>query len=123
MNRYTIYLIVFIMAATMPTQAQEVLFPAQNAKNVNIDTHLVLHFTDSPTIGEKGCIKVYEEGSNRLVDCLDLSIPAGPTEKERTRKLLIPRYLMSTKQQTIPMPTLSPVLLQAVTSPKTRLTN
>ncbi len=86
MNRYTIYLIVFIMAATMPTQAQEVLFPAQNAKNVNIDTHLVLHFTDSPTIGEKGCIKVYEEGSNRLVDCLDLSIPAGPTEKRKNPK-------------------------------------
>ena len=86
MNHYTIYLIVFIMAATMPTQAQEVLFPAQNAKNVNIDTHLVLHFTDSPTIGEKGCIKVYEEGSNRLVDCLDLSIPAGPTEKRKNPK-------------------------------------
>ena len=38
MNRYITHLAAFIMAATVSTQAQEVLSPAQNAENVNIDT-------------------------------------------------------------------------------------
>ncbi len=83
MNRHIIYLAALMMAAPVSVQAQVSLFPAQNAENVNIDTHLVLHFTETPTIGKQGCIKVYEEGSNRLVDSLDMSIPAGPTEKRK----------------------------------------
>ena len=101
MNRYITHLAAFIMAATVSTQAQEVLSPAQNAENVNLDTHLVLHFTEQPTIGKKGYIKVYEEGSNRLVDCLDMSIPAGPTERRKNPQAIytpVPYKYQATNQ-------------------------
>jgi len=61
-------------------QAQSFRFPEQNAANVNPDTHLVLKFDSAPVIGNKGFIRIFEEGTNRQVDCLDLSIPAGPTK-------------------------------------------
>ncbi|WP_321517288.1 pectinesterase family protein [uncultured Bacteroides sp.] len=64
-------------SATM--QAQISRFPDQNAVNVNPDTHLVLKFDSTPTIGNKGFVRVFEEGTNKQVDCLDLSIPAVPT--------------------------------------------
>lgn len=55
------------------------LFPASNAVEVNPDTHLVMTFLSKPKIGNKGKIRVYELATHRLVDSLDLSIPAGPT--------------------------------------------
>lgn len=66
-------------------KAQNTLFPEQNAVNVNPDTHLVLKFDSAPTIGNKGFIRVFEEGTNRQVDCLDLSIPAGPTQGQSNK--------------------------------------
>ncbi|MBQ9477499.1 MAG: carbohydrate esterase [Bacteroidales bacterium] len=56
------------------------LFPSQGARNVNPDTHLVLTFDGTPRIGESGFIRVYDAATDELVDCLDLSIPAGPTQ-------------------------------------------
>jgi hypothetical protein len=32
-------------------------------------------------VGEKGLIRVYDKTTGKLVDQLDLSIPAGPTER------------------------------------------
>lgn len=55
------------------------LFPAINATDVNPDTHLAITFSSEPKIGNTGKIRVFELGTNRLVDSLDLSIPAGPT--------------------------------------------
>jgi pectinesterase len=54
-------------------------FPADKAINVNPDTHLELTFTDVPVPGKSGLIRIYDAANNRLVDLLDLSIPAGPT--------------------------------------------
>jgi len=54
-------------------------FPADKATAVNPDTHLVLTFPSAPILGKSGQIRIYDASSNRLVDTLDLSIPAGPT--------------------------------------------
>jgi pectinesterase len=54
-------------------------FPADKAKGVNPDTHLVLTFPSEPTLGESGQIRIYDAADDRLVDVLDLSIPPGPT--------------------------------------------
>jgi pectinesterase len=54
-------------------------FPAHEAKGVNPDTHLVLTFPGSPTLGAAGQIRIYDAADDRLVDVLDMSIPPGPT--------------------------------------------
>jgi len=53
-------------------------FPADKARNVNPDTHLELTFPDVPVVGKSGKISIYDMADNRLVDLLDMSIPAGP---------------------------------------------
>lgn len=53
--------------------------PAPNAIGVNADTHLTIGFSGIPVLGKKGCIRIFDAATNRQVDCLDLSIPAGPT--------------------------------------------
>ncbi len=77
------FLLATLVACVTAASAQTVLFPAPNTAGVNIDTHLVLTFDSQPVVGAKGLIKVFEQGTNRLVDCLDLSIPAGPTESRK----------------------------------------
>lgn len=59
-------------------------FPANKAKDVNPDTHLVLSFRSQPTLGKTGKIRIYDAANNRLVDVLDMSIPAGPTISTKT---------------------------------------
>jgi len=54
-------------------------FPANNARNINPDTHLVLTFPEQPVLGTSGKICIYDASDNRLVDMLDLSIPPGKT--------------------------------------------
>src|SRR5512136_1282722 len=54
--------------------------PADKAGNVNPDTHLVLTFPSAPVLGQSGQIRIYDAANNRMVDSLDLSIPAGPTK-------------------------------------------
>jgi pectinesterase len=56
-----------------------VIFPPNKSNNVNPDTHLELTFPDVPLLGTKGQIRIYDMADNRMVDSLDISIPAGPT--------------------------------------------
>ena len=56
-------------------------FPPNGATGVNPDTHLVLRFASPPTIGHAGRIRIYDAADDKLVDELDLGIPAGPTER------------------------------------------
>jgi len=58
-----------------------VLSPAAGATDINPDTHLVITFPDAPTLGTAGLIRIIDTGTNRVVDTLDLSIPAGPAER------------------------------------------
>ena len=67
------------LAACTPA-ADIALCPANGAKGVDVDTHLTLTFSEAPTVGHQGWIRIYDLGSGECVDSLDLSVPAGPTE-------------------------------------------
>jgi pectin methylesterase-like acyl-CoA thioesterase len=81
--------LVFVAAAA-PVGAATVLLPANGARQVNPDTHLTLRFDQPPVLGSSGLIRIYDAANGRLVDTLDLGIPAGPTERT---KLPAPPYL------------------------------
>ena len=77
--------------ASMPVQKVETtpsyrLFPANKAKGVPPDTHLTIEFDSPVQLNNKGVIRIYESHTGRLVDTLDMSIPAGPTEPDMIRK-------------------------------------
>ena len=55
------------------------MMPENGATDVNIDTHLVLTMDEDAVIGNCGFISVYEHKTGKLVDRIDMSIPAGPT--------------------------------------------
>ena len=80
MKRILILLALFAWTACQPAAPGGVsLFPAQGARQVNPDTHLVITFDGTPHIGESGFIRVFDAATDEQVDFLDLSIPAGPT--------------------------------------------
>ena len=70
-------------AAVLAARADQipVLFPAPQATGINPDTHLVLTFPTDVQLGTRGCIRVFDQQTGKQVDVLDLSIPAGPTER------------------------------------------
>nr|WP_315212237.1 pectinesterase family protein [uncultured Duganella sp.] len=71
---------------TLPALAAQVAplaSPASGARDVNPDTHLVLHFTQPPVLGKSGRIRIYDAADDQLVDTLDLGIPAGPTARTK----------------------------------------
>src|SRR5580704_17096812 len=57
--------------------------PANHATRVNPDTHLVLTFSSALTLGNSGQIRIYDAADHKIVDTLDLSIPAGPDPSHR----------------------------------------
>lgn len=65
-----------------------ILSPANKAITVNPDTHLELTFPGVPALGNSGQIRIYDASDNRLVDVLDLSIPAGPTTRDTTKNAI-----------------------------------
>ena len=76
-------ILIFILAMTAGVcHSQNTIVamePKNGAADVNIDTHLVLTMTEDVVIGQRGFISVYDKSSGKLVDRLDMSIPAGPT--------------------------------------------
>ena len=58
------------------------MMPENGAVDVNVDTHLQLAMAEEATLGRKGFISVYDKHTGRLVDRLDMSIPAGPAEPQ-----------------------------------------
>ena len=75
-----------IIASTICTSMAENniigMFPENGATEVNIDTHLRLTMSDKAVVGKKGYISVYDKKTGKLVDRLDMSIPAGPTKSQ-----------------------------------------
>jgi len=57
------------------------VYPQHNSSGINPDTHLILTFASAPTLGKSGQIRIYDAAGHRLVDTLDLSIPAGPDRR------------------------------------------
>ena len=80
----------FAGASALAADGVPAMQPARGAQGVNPDTHLVLRFAQPPVLGATGKIRIYDAADDRLVDTLDLSIPAGPTERT---KLPQPPYL------------------------------
>jgi hypothetical protein len=76
--------VAFLPVGVVEAQAAGVnLFPADKASGVNPDTHLVLTFASAPAIGKSGHIRIYDADGHKLVDTLDMSIPAGPDPLRR----------------------------------------
>ncbi|HXE06791.1 MAG TPA: pectinesterase family protein [Acidobacteriaceae bacterium] len=75
--------LVTVFAANTASAQSLTLFPANRATHVNPDTHLVLTFPAAPTIGASGQIRIYDAAGHKLVDTLDMSIPAGPDPSRR----------------------------------------
>ncbi len=75
---------VLLLAANCYSHAQKASFipftSHTDAGNVCIDTHLRLSFKETPILGSKGWIRVYDAATGKAVDSLDISKPAGLTE-------------------------------------------
>ena len=84
MKNFTLCILIVLVTLTLGSVSAQrapaliIRFPADKSVGANPDTHLVLTFPDSPTLGKSGQIRIYDAADNRLVDTLDLSIPAGP---------------------------------------------
>lgn len=74
----TVIGVFLILSASFPTAAQ-IFSPTDKATLVNPDVQLKLTFSEVPTIGKSGKIRVYDAADDRLVDMLDMSIPPGPS--------------------------------------------
>lgn len=82
MTKKILILLSLVWTAITATADGVLLFPADGATDVNPDTHLTLIFPADVSLGEKGVISIYDCETGRLVDRLDLSLPAGPTEPQ-----------------------------------------
>ena len=69
-----------VCAASCTSTERVTLCPANGAVGVDVDTHLTLTFSEVPTVGASGWIRIWDVASGECVDSLDLSVPAGPTE-------------------------------------------
>jgi pectinesterase len=75
---------VFGLSVTAHAQGSIVrLWLANSATNVSPDTHLVIAFLSPPALGNSGTIRIYDAADNKIVDTLDMSIPAGPDFRRR----------------------------------------
>ena len=55
-------------------------YPQENTQDTNIDTHLVIVFDKTVKTGSKGIITVTDKTTRKVIDRIDMSIPAGPIE-------------------------------------------
>ncbi|HYQ59274.1 MAG TPA: pectinesterase family protein [Draconibacterium sp.] len=74
---------IVVSCTTKPNHGDLTFYPENQQKNINPDTHLKITFNSTPVIGTSGKIRVYDSATDSLVDMLDLSIPAGPTEANK----------------------------------------
>lgn len=66
--------------ATLPE-----VWPAPGS-TVSPDTRLSITFPSAPVLGTEGVIRIFDAATGQMVDSLDLSIPAGPTERTKLPK-------------------------------------
>ncbi len=80
MKRFFILTVGFIVCMKLMAQSPVSFNPQENAQDINIDTHLVIEFDKAVKAGNKGVITVTDKTTRKVVDRIDMSIPAGPTE-------------------------------------------
>lgn len=83
-------------------------YPMENSQDVNIDTHLVIEFDKVVTTGSKGVITVTDKTTHKVVDRIDMSIPAGPTKGQPRNPNASLQYPTYTRREI--SPTAIPVL-------------
>jgi pectin methylesterase-like acyl-CoA thioesterase len=89
MNRRLFSISLWLLLAGSAASAQT-LFPVNNARAVNPDVQFKITFSQPPTVGKSGKVRVYDAANDRLVDTLDLGIPPGPTERATGAALTAP---------------------------------
>jgi hypothetical protein len=81
---FQIAVLTFLPAVHGGAQAAGVTtYPANKAAGINPDAHLVLTFLGTPSLGKSGQVRIYDAAGHRLVDTLDMSVPAGPDPSHR----------------------------------------
>ena len=80
MKRIFISMTGIITCMNLMAQTPVSFYPQENAQDINIDTHLVIVFDKTVKTGSKGIITVTDKTTRKVVDRIDMSIPAGPTE-------------------------------------------
>ena len=105
---------VFLSGGYGVAQSVVAVYPANHAAGVNPDTHLVIRFLGAPTIGTSGQIRIYDADGHRLVDTLDMSIPAGPDPTRRVTPpagsgIPLPDFIPTSPTTTTPAVRMTPV--------------
>ena len=80
MKRIFVLTVGFCACMRLMAQSPISFYPMENSQDVNIDTHLVIEFDKVVTTGSKGVITVTDKTTHKVVDRIDMSIPAGPTK-------------------------------------------
>lgn len=76
------FLLLWLAVAAVPAAAASDFYPQNGSVGICPDTHLTITFDQEPTLGTRGFISVYDKQTGRLVDRLDMSVPAGPTTRQ-----------------------------------------
>ena len=80
MKHFFVLMAGFGACVNLMAQSPVSFYPQENARYINIDTHLVIEFDKAVKAGSKGIITVTDKTTGKVVDRIDMSIPAGPTE-------------------------------------------
>lgn len=87
MNRLTVSAAAFLLsAATALGAPKATLIPTPGSADNPVDTRLTIVFDQTPQPGATGVIRIHDAATGIVVDSLDLSVPAGPTEPTRHPK-------------------------------------
>lgn len=80
MKRIFFLTVDFFVGMNLMAQTPISFYPHENAQDINVDTHLVIEFDKTVKAGSKGVITVTDKTTRKVVDRIDMSIPAGPVE-------------------------------------------
>ena len=80
MKRILFFTTCFFVGMKLMAQSPVSFYPQENAQDINIDTHLVIEFDKAVKAGSKGVITVTDKTTRKVVDRIDMRIPAGPVE-------------------------------------------
>lgn len=80
MKRIIFSLVILAMGMKLLAQTPISYYPLNQAKDICVDTHLTIEFDREVKAGNKGIISIIDKTTRKVVDRIDMSIPAGPTE-------------------------------------------
>ena len=82
MKRIIFLLAILTLGMKLLAQTPISYYPLNQAKDINVDTHLIIEFDSEVKAGNKGIISIIDKTTRKVVDRIDMSIPAGPTEEQ-----------------------------------------